>query len=213
MVRKSSSQRFRWISQISRPPRWSRPGCAPGRTKRCAPRTTQRCIITRVSSAWNWMPHAFRHTGKPGSGRFRPTPGGQHRPAGRSPRGETGRPSPASRGAPCPPRSLDRIPADLDLLLGVGRDLSTEVIDQHLAPRQMPRKGLSSLSGTESQSVARRTNSSESFALIGPPKTTAPRWASRVSGNGSPSGGRRMSSWKPCASRSWPTRPGLDPSW
>ena len=37
----------------------ARPGWAPGSTKRCAPRTTQRCIITRVSSAWNWMAQAL----------------------------------------------------------------------------------------------------------------------------------------------------------
>ena len=37
----------------------SRPCCAPGSSKRWAPRTTQRCIITRVSSAWNWMPQAL----------------------------------------------------------------------------------------------------------------------------------------------------------
>ncbi len=35
-------------------------GWAPGSSKRWAARTTQRCIMARVSSPWNWMPQALR---------------------------------------------------------------------------------------------------------------------------------------------------------
>jgi hypothetical protein len=38
----------------------------------------------------------------------------------------------------------------------------------------MPRKGLSSRSGTASQSISLRMKSSGSLALIGPPKMIAP---------------------------------------
>ena len=49
-----------------------------------------------------------------------------------------------------------------------------------------------------------------SLALIGPPKIAAPACSASVSGSGSPSAGRRMSSWSPRAADAEPIRPGVD---
>ena len=81
------------------------------------------------------------------------------------------------------------------------------------APRQIPRNGRCSRSGTAIQSISRRTKSSGSLALIGPPKITAPAWPSSVSGKGSPKRGRLMSSGCPSARSALPTRPGVEVSW
>ena len=76
----------------------------------------------------------------------------------------------------------------------------------------MPRNGFFSFSGTSIQSISRRTISSSSLALCGPPKMTAPLWASSVSGSSSPNRGRRTSSGMPRL-RSWiATRPGVESS-
>src|SRR3954451_6265186 len=77
----------------------------------------------------------------------------------------------------------------------------------------MPRNGRCSRSGTAIQSISRRTKSSGSLALIGPPKMTAPAWPSSVSGSGSPKRGRLMSSGYPSARSALPTRPGVEVSW
>src|SRR5665647_3200618 len=81
------------------------------------------------------------------------------------------------------------------------------------APRQIPRNGRCSLSGTAIHSISRRTKSSGSFALIGPPKMTAPAWPSSVGGSGSPKRGRLISSRYPSARNALPTRPGVEVSW
>src|SRR5467141_4005480 len=81
------------------------------------------------------------------------------------------------------------------------------------APRQIPKNGRCSLSGTAIQSISCRTKSSESFALIGPPNITAPAWPSSVPGSGSPNRGRLISSLCPNARNTLPTRPGLEVSW
>src|SRR4026207_2273238 len=76
----------------------------------------------------------------------------------------------------------------------------------------MPRKGLFSCSGTAIQSVSARMNSSQSLALIGPPKIAAPSCSASVSGNWSPRQGLRMASAKPFSISKWPTRPGVEDS-
>src|SRR5258707_816773 len=81
------------------------------------------------------------------------------------------------------------------------------------APRQIPRNGRCSRSGTAIQSISRRMKSSGSFTLIGPPKMTAPAWPSSVSGRGSPKRGRLISNLCPSARSTLPTRPGVDVSW
>jgi hypothetical protein len=107
----------------------------------------------------------------------------------------------------------DRVIPDLGLPWGCGATRAPSCIASICAPRQIPRNGRCSRSGTAIQSISRRTKSSGSLALIGPPKMTAPAWPSSVFGSGSPNRGRLMSRGCPSARNALPTRPGVEVSW
>ena len=79
-------------------------------------------------------------------------------------------------------RGTDRVISDLRAAFRMRRDPRAELHGEHLRAQANSQKRPLLPSGTAIQSISRRTKSSGSLALIGPPKMTAPAWPSSVSG-------------------------------
>ncbi len=119
-------------------------------------------------------PRHCRHSGKPGWGRSPPSPAASRREAARSPRDGTGRPLRPVHQFPAGFGRLERGTSRSRPALRRDPRPCAEMVDQHLRAQADAEERPVLLERYLSQLVSRRTNSSSSLALIGPPNTTVP---------------------------------------